>query len=374
MNSLESKQCRMPNFIFIFIFIFLSLSAKTDTIKIEQIGPTLKNPWGMDFINERELLVTEKRGSIFHINILDGSSSEIHNVPKVASTMQGGLLDIIYNDGTVFYCYSKDTSEGTVLAIDRAVIVDDKLEKRKTIFESNNPSWSSYHFGCRLEISNSKLFATLGERGNRFNSQDPKTNAGSIIRINFDGSIPIDNPKIEGWAPENFSIGHRNPQGMKLNPETQEIWSHEHGPKGGDEINIIIAGDNYGWPLVSHGFEYGTNDKVSEYDSLIGFNDPEWFWLPSIAPSGMDFYPMEGNNGIMFSELKGNLLVGSLKFKRLYSISINEKGLPESESILIDGTLGRIRDVTVAKDGSILILNDESSLSKPKGGLYRVFR
>ena len=364
----------MPNFIFIFIFIFISFTAKADNIKIEQIGPMLKNPWGMDFINERELLVTEKRGRIFHINILDGSSSEIHNVPKVASTMQGGLLDIIYNDGTVFYCYSKDTSEGTVLAIDRAVIVDGKLEKRKTIFESNNPSWSSYHFGCRLEISNSKLFATLGERGNRFNSQDPKTNAGSIIRINFDGSIPIDNPKIEGWAPENFSIGHRNPQGMKLNPETQEIWSHEHGPKGGDEINIIIAGDNYGWPLVSHGFEYGTNDKVSEYDSLLGFNDPEWVWLPSIAPSGMDFYPLEGNNGLMFSKLKGNLLVGSLKFKRLYSISINEKGLPESESILIDGTLGRIRDVAVAKDGSILILNDESSLSKPQGGLYRIFK
>ena len=364
----------MPNFIFIFIFIFISFTAKADNIKIEQIGPTLKNPWGMDFINDRELLVTEKRGRIFHINISDGSSFEIHNVPKVASTMQGGLLDIIHNDGTVFYCYSKDTSEGTVLAIDRAVIVDDKLEKQKTIFESNNPSWSSYHFGCRLEIIDSKLFATLGERGNRFNSQNPSIHAGSIIRINFDGSIPIDNPKIEGWAPENFSIGHRNPQGMKLNPETQEIWTHEHGPKGGDEINIIIAGDNYGWPLVSHGFEYGTEIKVSEFNSLKGFNDPEWVWLPSIAPSGMDFYPLEGNNGLMFSKLKGNLLVGSLKFKRLYSISINEKGLPESESILIDGTLGRIRDVAVAKDGSILILNDESSLSKPEGGLYRIFK
>ena len=364
----------MPNFIFIFIFIFISFTAKADNIKIEHIGPTLKNPWGMDFINDRELLVTEKRGRIFHINISDGSSFEIHNVPKVASTMQGGLLDIIHNDGTVFYCYSKDTSEGTVLAIDRAVIVDDKLEKQKTIFESNNPSWSSYHFGCRLEIIDSKLFATLGERGNRFNSQNPSIHSGSIIRINFDGSIPIDNPKIEGWAPENFSIGHRNPQGMKLNPETQEIWTHEHGPKGGDEINIIIAGDNYGWPLVSHGFEYGTEIKVSEFNSLKGFNDPEWVWLPSIAPSGMDFYPLEGNNRIMFSELKGNLLVGSLKFKRLYSISINEKGLPESESILIDGTLGRIRDVAVAKDGSILILNDESSLSKPEGGLYRIFK
>jgi glucose/arabinose dehydrogenase len=161
---------------------------------------------------------------------------------------------------------------------------------------------------------------------------------------------------------------------MKLNPETQEIWSHEHGPKGGDEINIIVAGDNYGWPLVSHGFEYGTDDKVSEHDSLPGFNDPEWVWIPSIAPSGMDFYPMSSDEKVMFTNLQGSLLVGSLKFRRLYSISINKDGLPESESIVIDGTLGRIRDVVVAKDGSILVLNDESSLSKPEGGLYRLFK
>ena len=360
--------------IFICIVSLTSLSARSEQIQIEKIGPTLKNPWGMDFINDQELLITEKRGRIYHVNVLTESSYEILNVPKVAATMQGGLLDIIYHDGVVFYCYSKDTSNGVVLAIDRAVIIEDKLEKRKTIFESNNPSWSSYHFGCRLEITDSNLYASLGERGNRMNAQDASTHAGSIIRINLDGSIPADNPKLQGWAPENFSIGHRNPQGMKQNPETKEIWSHEHGPRGGDEINIISPGENYGWPIVSHGFEYGTDDKVSEFTSLPGFNDPEWFWVPSIAPSGMDFYPLSGDSAKMFSELRGNLLVGSLKFKRLYSVSINESGLPASESILIDSTLGRIRDVAIAKDGSILILNDESSLSRPQGGLYRIFR
>ncbi len=353
------------------LFFFDNLSA--DPFYVEQIGPSLKNPWGMDFINDSELLVTEKRGRIYRINVSNGSSFEIENVPKVVSIRQGGLLDVIFHDGLVFYCYSKSTSKGVVLAIDSALILDDRLEQRTTIFESNNPSQSNYHFGCRLEINNRKLFATLGERGNRLNAQDASVHAGSIIRLNLDGSIPTDNPKLDGWAPENYSIGHRNPQGLKLNPETKEIWSHEHGPKGGDEINIIIAGENYGWPRVSHGFEYGTNDKVSEYETLPGFNDPEWFWTPSIAPSGMDFYPTKADAN-MFPELNGNLLVGSLKFKRLYSISINESGLPESESILIDSTLGRIRDVAVAKDGSILILNDESSLSRPKGGLYRVFR
>jgi glucose/arabinose dehydrogenase len=359
--------------ILISIISLTTQSVRAENAYIEKIGPTLKNPWGMDFINDSELLVTEKRGRIYRINISNGSSYEVENVPEVVSQGQGGLLDIIFHDGLVFYCYSKDTSKGTVLAIDSALVLDDKLEQQKTIFESNNPSRSIYHFGCRLEISNRKLFATLGERGNRFNAQDASIHAGSIIRLNLDGGIPTDNPKLDGWAPENYSIGHRNPQGLKLNPETKEIWSHEHGPKGGDEINIIIAGENYGWPRVSYGFEYGTNDKVSEYESLPGFNDPEWFWTPSIAPSGMDFYPTKGNAN-MFPELKGNLLVGSLKFKRLYAISINKSGMPESESILLDSTLGRIRDVAVAKDGSILILNDESSFSRPEGGLFRVFR
>ena len=366
----------MLNFFLAFICVLslTSFSVRAESVQIEQIGPSLKNPWGMDFISDKEVLVTEKKGRIYRINISDNSSNEIQNVPKVDSTMQGGLLDIIYNDGVVFYCYSKETSKGIVLAIDRAIIVNDKLEKKITIFESNYPSWSSYHFGCRLEISNGKLFASLGERGNRFNAQDALTHAGSIIRLNFDGSVPTDNPKLKGWAPENFSIGHRNPQGMKLNPETQVIWSHEHGPQGGDEINILVAGDNFGWPLVSHGFEYGTNDKVSEHDTLLGFNDPEWVWIPSIAPSGMDFYPIASDLEMMFPDLQGDLLVGSLKFRRLYSISINEDGLPQRERILLDGNLGRIRDVAVAKDGSILILNDESSFSKPRGGLYRIYK
>ena len=154
---------RLQNLIIMFALL-MAHSISAASLQFEQIGPSLKNPWGMDFINDRELLVTEKRGRIYHINISNGYSVEIQNVPSVSSTMQGGLLDIIYNEGAVFYCYSKDTSEGTVLAIDSAHIVDNKLDKRLTIFESNNPSWSSYHFGCRLEISNGKLFATLGER------------------------------------------------------------------------------------------------------------------------------------------------------------------------------------------------------------------
>ena len=188
----------------------------------------------------------------------------------------------------------------------------------KTIFESNTSGWTDVHFGCRLEINNRKLHATLGDRGNRYNAQDAEKHGGSVIRLNLDGSIPKDNPKLEGWAPEIYSIGHRNPQGIIINPITGEIWTHEHGPQGGDEINIIIPGDNYGWPLVSHGYEYGTENRVSKYNSLDGFNDPEWVWLPSIAPSGMAFYPSKDMTKKMFPELNKTLLVGSLKFRRLY--------------------------------------------------------
>ena len=178
--------------------LFFSHNLSADPFYVEQIGPSLKNPWGMDFINDSELLVTEKRGRIYRINVSNGSSYEVENVPEVVSQGQGGLLDIIFHDGLVFYCYSKDTSKGTVLAIDSALVLDDKLEQQKTIFESNNPSRSIYHFGCRLEISNRKLFATLGERGNRFNAQDASIHAGSIIRLNLDGGIPTDNPKLDG--------------------------------------------------------------------------------------------------------------------------------------------------------------------------------
>ena len=366
----------MPNYFSasLLILTIIVLPTRAQDFKINHIGPNINKPWGMDFISENEVIVTEKSGNLFRINITNGEYIKVSNTPKVSSRMQGGLLDIIFDDYRVYLCYSKDTSNGRITAIDRAFLGHDKLNNLDTIFESNTPGWTDVHFGCRLEISNKKLYATLGERGNRFNAQDTQKHAGSVIRLNLDGSIPNDNPKLQDWAPEIYSMGHRNPQGMAINPATGEIWTHEHGPQGGDEINIIVPGDNYGWPEVSYGFEYGTENKVSKYNTLEGFNDPEWVWLPSIAPSGMAFYPSKDMTGNMFPELNKTLLVGSLKFRRLYVVELNNAGLPKSESVLIDGSIGRVRDVAVAKDGSILLLNDESSTNNPKGGLYRLSR
>ena len=313
---------------------------------------------------------------ILLIDTLNNTSIKIdHDIP-IDGREQGGLLDIVSENNIVWVTCSIQKGRKYTTAVYRAELQNNKLINEKLIYEALPYIDNGKHFGSRIEILDDYLYVSVGERGKGMIAQDFTNSIGSIIRIHKNGEYPKDNPFIKGnnWLPELFQIGVRNPQGMTLDPQTKTIYISNHGPKGGDEINIIVAGGNYGWPLVSHGFEYGTDDKVSEHDSLPGFNDPEWVWIPSIAPSGMDFYPMNSGEKVMFPNLQGSLLVGSLKFRRLYSISINKDGLPESESILIDGTLGRIRDVAIAKDGSILILNDESSLSKPEGGLYRIFR
>jgi glucose/arabinose dehydrogenase len=359
-------------------------TAATKTI-IERVGPTLSHPWGMEFLDHDTVLVTERDGRLLRIDLADGKATQITGVPRVYARRQGGLLDVAAIDGHVYLCYAALLDGGSATAIDRAVLDGNRLVKRQTIFTGNETSRSGHHFGCRMQLTGGMIYASLGDRGERANGQNPATNAASIIRINLDGSVPADNPLLPGWAPENFTIGHRNPQGMAMHPRTGAIWTHEHGPRGGDEINIIRPADyegaqieasdgggNYGWPAVSHGREYATGRRVSQHDSLPGYVDPVWVWDPSIAPSGMAFYPDadDGNDtGRMFPEFGGHLLVGSLKFRRLYLVGLNEDGLPASERVIIDGQIGRIRDVAVAPPGpfagAILLLSDEA-----QGGLY----
>ena len=351
---------------------------------IDRVGPVLSHPWGMEFLDHDTVLVTERDGRLIRIDLGDGSATQIMGVPPVYARRQGGLLDVAAIDGHVYLCYSAVLEGGSATAIDRAVIEGDRLVRRQTIFTGNAASRSGHHFGCRMQVTGGMIYASLGDRGDRANGQDGATNAASIIRINLDGSVPPDNPGpaglAEGWAAENFTIGHRNPQGMAMHPRTGDIWTHEHGPRGGDEINIIRpsrdGGANYGWPKVSFGAEYATGRRVSPHDSLPGYVDPVWVWVPSIAPSGMAFYPdaADGNQtGAMFPAYQGHLLVGSLKFRRLYLVELDADGLPASERVILDGQIGRIRDVAVAPHGphagAILLLSDEA-----QGGLYMMRR
>ena len=352
---------------------------------IERVGPRIAHPWGMDFIGTDQLLVTVRGGGLQRINLADGSAADITGLPKVFARRQGGMLDVLVDGPHVYLCYSADLGGKSSTAIDRARLEGDALVERETIFTGNNPARSGHHFGCRLQMAGGYLFAGIGDRGDRDNAQDPAAHAGSILRLNPDGTVPDDNPhaagKADGWAPELYSIGHRNPQGMAVHPQTGEIWAHEHGPRGGDEINIPQRGGNHGWPVVSHGREYATGRRVSKHGSLPGYVDPVWVWDPSIAPSGMAFYPAgnagedNGGNaaGSMFPRYQGHLLVGSLKFRRLYLVMLGADGLPESERVILDGQIGRIRDVAVVPDGpragAILLLSDEA-----QGGLFMLRR
>ena len=366
------------------IFIHAIVPASAQTLKVERVGPPLAHPWGLEFLTSDTVLVTTRGGDLWKIGLSDGAAARITGTPDVYHRRQGGLLDVAAIDGHVYLCYSAVLAGGSATAIDRAVIEGDRLVQRRTIFTGNEATRSGHHFGCRLHVTGTALWATLGDRGDRDNGQDPSSHAASVIRLTPDGAPHPDNPHFSdsdkaGWAPEIFSIGHRNPQGMAMHPATGEIWTHEHGPRGGDEINILRpamdAGANYGWPKVSHGREYATGLRVSRHDSLPGYIDPVWVWLPSIAPSGMAFYPNDAASndgaGTMFPDFRGHLLVGSLKFRRLYLVTLGPDGRPAGESVILDGQIGRIRDVAVAPEGpfegQIMLLSDES-----QGGLWRL--
>ena len=341
---------------------------------IHRIGAPLSHPWGMDFLDDRHLFVTERSGNLYLVDIMTGARQSLGNLPEIVASNQGGMLDVaVHRDPhnsddtiTLYLCYSRPSGEGSITAIDMAGFNGSALTNRKTIFKANNMNNGGLHYGCRLALDKTYLYASLGERGERHDAQNPALHAGAVIRLLHDGSIPQDNPKFSGkaemagWAPEIFTKGHRNPQGMAIRPETGALWVHEHGPRGGDEINIIQPGANYGWPEVSHGREY-SGPSIGIGNSAPGLIDPVWVWTPSIAPSGMAFY-----KGAMFDYMNGHLLVGSLKFKRLYLVIIKD-GKPVRESIMLDSTIGRIRDVAVSFDGSILLLSDED-----EGGLFRI--
>ena len=345
-----------------------------DSVTTRQIGPALHHPWGIAQIDDHQVLVTERRGRLVKIALSTGATTAISNLPPVLHRKQGGLLDVAVANGWVYLCYTApiDGSKGTT-AIYRGRLQGDQLVDGQQIFIANNPTSSGHHFGCRLALPThgphqGYLFASIGDRGARENAQNPGTHAGAIIRLHPDGRIPADNPVFQDGVAGLYSIGHRNPQGMVIHPETGALWTHEHGPRGGDEINLIAPGANYGWPTVSFGREYVTRRRVSPHDSLPGYVDPLWVWVPSIAPSGMAFYPASSADA-PFGGWGGHLLVGSLKFRQLYLVTLDAQHRPIAETTVLSNAIGRIRDVRYIPNGPfaglVLVLTDES-----QGGLY----
>jgi len=316
----------------------------------------IQNPWGMVFLSNDEILISEKSGKLLIYK--SGSTTEIENPPKVYNRGQGGLMDIELHpdyekNGWIYFSYASSDGEGKGgnTAIMRAKISNNKLVDQELLYKATPNSTRGQHFGSRLEFDKEGyLFFSIGERGNRdVNPQDITRDGGKIYRIHDDGRIPKDNPFIgeNGAKTAIYSYGHRNPQGLALHPITGVLWEHEHGPRGGDEINIIQKGKNYGWPLITYGINY-SGTKITNETSRPGMEQPIYQWTPSIAPSGMTFVTSN-----KYPNWKRSLLVGSLAFQYLERLEIRNNKVVYREKLL-DG-MGRVRNVRQAPDGFIYV-------------------
>ena len=342
-------------------------SSEEVDFRLVQLLADIDHPWALAFLPDGDMLISERSGTLW---LFDGQVLvPVSGSPDVAQVGQGGLLDIAIHpdfetNGLVYLSYADayDGGYGTVVA--RAQLSGSSLTAMEEVFRTGKASSGGLHFGSRLAFDNDgRLYVTLGERGSRDRAQDLSDQAGSILRLNDDGSIPSDNPfvGVAGAAPEIFSYGHRNAQGLALHPVSGAIWAHEHGPQGGDEINIIASGNNYGWPIITYGAEYGSGDFIGEGTSAPGMEQPITYWVPSIAPSGMAFY-----SGNAFASWNGDLFVGALAGQHLRRIKLDGDTVV-SEEVLLRGVVGRVRDVRVGPDGFVYLVTDEDN-----GGLYRL--
>ncbi|MCX7253540.1 MAG: PQQ-dependent sugar dehydrogenase [Burkholderiales bacterium] len=330
----------------------------------EIVAKGLLHPWAVAFLNEGRFLVTERSGRLRIIESNGRLQDPIRGLPEIESGGQGGLLDLILDkdfksNRRIFFCYSEPGLEGnsTALASARLATREDRLEDVHILFSQRPKVRSKYHFGCRIvQDYNKNLFLTLGDRF--FQKADAQTldnHHGKIIRIREDGKIPADNPLLNrpGALPEIWSYGHRNIQGATLGLDGL-LWTHEHGPQGGDEINQPLAGKNYGWPVITYGENYGGGLIGEGIVSKPGLEQPVHYWTPSIAPSGMAFI----NSDRYGKSWQGNLLVGSLKFRYLVRLNIKNKQVIFEEKLL-PNLNQRIRDVREGPDGFIYMLTDE---------------
>ena len=322
----------------------------------EVIVDELSIPWGIEFLPDKSILISEKQGDL--ILYKNGNKSKVTGFPEVKMLGQGGLMDIklhpdFTNNGWIYFAYSSSVGEGNGAntAILRGKLQNNAIVQTQFLYKASPNSTRGQHFGSRIEFDNNRyLYFSVGDRGNRDeNPQDITKDCGKIYRLHDDGRIPADNPFVNSSGAKKaiYSYGHRNPQGMAKHPDTGEIWTHEHGPKGGDEINIVKAGKNYGWPLISYGINYD-GSSFTEHTSLPGMEQPIHYWVPSIAPSGMEFITSD-----IYPNWKGNLLVGSLKFQYVDRCVINGEKVTKEEK-LIEG-VGRVRTIKQGPDGYIYV-------------------
>ncbi len=332
----------------------------------EVVVEDLDHPWGMVFLDSGNLLITERTGRLRKVINWELQSDEIQGLPEIHEIGQGGLLGIALHpefeeNRQVYLSYAGRERGRYGTEVLRGSLNNDRLENVEVIFKALPKEDRGYHFGSRLVFGDDgTLFISLGDRGGNPSygrghpSQQLNNHLGSLIRINDDGSVPQGNPFVDkaGARDEIYTYGNRNMQGMAMHPDTREIWTHEHGPQGGDEINIMRPGTNYGWPVITYGVNYGSGTKIGEGTHDRYMEQPIYKWVPSIAPSGMMFY-----TGEAFPQWHGNLFVGSLKFGNLVRLELDGDRIVHEERLL-NFEFGRIRDVIQGPDGFIYLLSD----------------
>jgi len=340
------------------------IKTQEHAVLVVKVVEGLEHPWGLAFMPDGRMLVTERPGRLRIVG--RDRRLEPHPVsglPAITAYGQGGLLDVTLHprfeqNGLVYLSYSARGEGGIGTEVARGRLTGSRLENVEVIFRQQPKGSTGRHFGSRLVFDREGyLYITLGERGEQDRAQKPDDHAGSVIRLHDDGRVPRDNPFVgkPGWKPEKYTLGNRNMQGAALHPQTGLLWTHEHGPQGGDEINIIRAGVNYGWPVITYGANYGTGTKIGEGTHKPGMAQPLHYWVPSIAPSGMAFY-----TGDKFPAWRGDLFVGALRDQMLVRLRLDGEKVV-SEERMLKNSMGRIRDVRNGPDGYIYFLTDESN-------------
>lgn len=324
--------------------------------KTEVVVPDLQIPWGMTWLPDGSMLITEIKGKLIHFK--DGKKTEISNCPEVVARGQGGFLDVELHpqykiNGWIYFTYSspEGTEKGSNTALMRAKLKNGALTDTQVLYKGTPNTTRGHHFGSRIVFDDAGyVYFTIGDRGEHFvNPQDLTKDGGKVYRLKDDGTIPTDNPfyNTPNAKKAIFSYGHRNQQGMVVHPDTRRIWTHEHGPQGGDEINIITKGKNYGWPVITYGINYD-NSIITDKKEMEGMEQPLYYYIPSIAPSGMAFI-----NSDKYPGWKGNLLIGSLRFQYLERIELNDNKVKNREKLIPD--MGRVRNVKMGPDGFIYV-------------------
>jgi aldose sugar dehydrogenase len=338
--------------------------SERQAFRVSVLTRGLSHPWSMAFLPDGRMLVTERGGRLRIVTAdfkLD--PQPVEGVPQIVTGGQSGLFDVVLHPdyaktGWLYLAYMAEGEGGSGLEVMRARLDGHKLAQAQVIFRAQPKVRGSLNLGGRMIFDRQGLlYVSVGDRFQADRSQRPGDDSGKVVRITDTGAVPPGNPYggKQGAQPEIYTLGNRNIQGMALHPRTGELWTHEHGPQGGDEINVIRAGRNYGWPVITYGVNYGIGTKIGEGTHKAGMEQPLYYWVPSIAPSGMAFY-----EGERYPGWRGNLFVGALRDETLVRLELDGEKVTREER-LIKNVLGRIRDVRTGPDGYLYLLTDESS-------------